>query len=264
LARLATLLAALLLLWVPLAHAQSPSAGPDLLAASLLADDDLPGFAGRDIEDPTDLDVDRLAFDEHGGVDARIRAWVSQEQGVVFDYRMLLPTADDARAYLAAAEPTLSEADDAGLVLDAADPLTPGTRHWAGETRIGDEPVAMDVWLIPVGPVVAKVAVTVFGPGLDLRRAIAERALARLEAAYGPADAGMPSGSPGASPIASSTSDIELLQGLVLPWTEPDPPTLGAILARPLADLATLWESARFVVAAPAQATGLPKRSSPR
>lgn len=194
-ATLALVLTALLLAWTPMARAQSPSPSPDLLGESLLAGDDLPGFVGRDLEDPSDLDIDRLAFDEHHGIEVRIRAWVSQEQGVVFDHRMRFPTADDALAYLAAAEATLSEADDAGLVLDAADPLTATTRHWAGETLMGDERVAMDVWLIPVGPVVAKVAATVFGAGLDQRRAIAERALARLMAAYGPVDDASPHGS---------------------------------------------------------------------
>ena len=69
----------------------------------------------------------------------------------------------------------------------------------------------MDVWLIPVGPVVAKVSATVFGPGLELRRAIAERALARLVAAFGPADAVWPTGSPTApgTPSGSPYSDLE-------------------------------------------------------
>lgn len=201
----------------PLA-AQGPSPDHDPLAASLLAADDLPGFTGRDLEDPSELDIDRRSFDEHRGIEVLIRAWVSQEQGVVFDHRMLFPTPEAALGYLVAAEPTLSEADDAGLALVATDPLTPATRHWAGESLIGAERVAMDVWLIPVGPVVAKVAATVFGPALDQRRAIAERALVRLEAAYGPADvaatsgaprpspAGSPTSSPGASPAASARS----------------------------------------------------------
>jgi hypothetical protein len=238
-ASLLALIGALLLVWAPLARAQTPSMAPDPtaasdpLAASLLAEADLPGFVGRDLDDPSDLDIDRVAFDEQRGIETRIRAWVSQEEGVVFDYRMRFPTPDAALAYLATAEPTLSEAADAGLVLDASDPLTAATRHWTGETSIGDEPVAMDVWLIPVGPVVAKVAATLFGTGLDQRLAIAERALARLEGAYGPADPGVPPDSPGTSPIASPT--------------EPDPPTLGEIPGRPFAELMTLWRGARFL-----------------
>lgn len=333
------LLVLLVALGTPPARAQDGSPPTDTLAASLLTAEDLPGFTGRDL-DPSELDIDRRTFDEQRGIETRIRAWVSQEQGVVFDHRMLFPTSQAALAYLTAAEPTLSEADDAGLVLVADDPLTAGARHWAGETRIGAEPVAMDVWLIPVGPVVAKVAATVFGPALTDRGAIAQRALARLEAVYGPADAVSPSGSPGA-PSASPASDIELLQalvqavlrtgargcddpgpslpgevvamsctkgdvvvvyrqfaddaardaafaslveevpepdgtatscadgayqgsvtegdrtwavacwesssGLVLLWTEPDQPTLGAILAPPFSDLMGLWEDARFV-----------------
>jgi hypothetical protein len=188
------------------AGAASPRPSPtgDRLASSLLTTDDLPGFLGSDLDDPTELDLDRLAFDEHGGYGVVARAWVSQEMGVVFDQRMLFPTGDAALAYLAAAEPTLSEADDAGLVLVADDPLTPATRHWAGETLIGAERVAMDVWLIPAGPVVAKVAATVFGPGLEMRRTIAERALARLETAFGPAAAAAPAPSdPAPAPGAS-------------------------------------------------------------
>lgn len=343
----------LLAFGVTLARAQDGSPPTDTLAASLLTAEDLPGFTGRDL-DPTELDIDRRSFDEQRGIETRIRAWVAQERGVVFDHRMLFPDSEAALAYLTAAEPTLSEADDAGLVLVADDPLTAATRHWAGETRIGADVVAMDVWLVPVGPVVAKVAVTVFGPGLDERRIIAERALARLEAAYGPADGALrsPEGSlavpPGASPdasavspSASAVSDIERLQGLVqavlrtgargcgdagpslpgevvamsctkgdivvvyrqftddaardaafaslveqvpepdggaiscadgayqgsvtegdrtwavacwesssglvLLWTEPHQPTLGAILAPPFSDLVGAWEAARFL-----------------
>jgi hypothetical protein len=254
---------------------------------------------------------------------------------------MLFPTDEDAFAYLVAAEPTLTEADDAGLVLVTDAPLTPTTRHWAGETLIGADRIAMDVWLIPVGPVVAKVAATVFGPGVGMRRAVAERALARLEAAYGPADATWPPVRPH-DPSVSGASDLELLQGLmqavlltgargcegdalgpslpgevvalscerdgvvvvyrqfadamardaafasladeastsdvavipcgdgvdqgritevgrawsvacwqsssglVMLWTEPDQPTLGAILAPASSDLVALWEDARF------------------
>ncbi|MET0771764.1 MAG: hypothetical protein ABWZ82_01660 [Candidatus Limnocylindrales bacterium] len=324
-----------------LAASPDPSSAADRLAASLLTDADLPGFVGRDLDDPAELDIDRLAFDEHRGSRLATRAWVSQEHGVVFDQRMEFPTDEAAVAYLVAAEATLSEAGDAGLALDPDDPLTPATRHWAGEAVIGAEPVAMDVWLIPVGPVVAKVSATVFGPGLVLRRAIAERALARLEAGFGPADAVWPTGTP---QITSdpSYSDIEAIQrlmpavlrtgargcdgevleprmpgevaavscdrdnaivvyrqftdadarddayaslldevpepdgtaascadgayqgvvtegdhswsvacwesgsGLVLLWTEPDQPTLGAILAPPSSDLVALWEEARF------------------
>jgi hypothetical protein len=322
--------------------AQAPSPQLDPLAASLLTIDDLPGFTGRDLEDPAELDIDRVAFDAHRGMGSLTRAWVSQEQGVVFDQRMLFPTAQVALGYLAAAEPTLSEADDAGLALVTTDPLTPATRHWAGEATIGSAPVAMDVWLVPVGPVVAKVSATLFGSGLDLRRTMAERALARLESAYGPVSAVWPSGSPGPSPVGSSGSDLELFQrlvqavlrtgargcdgdipaslpgevvamtctdgdvvvvyraftdaavrdaaygslleevpeptgsaascrdgayrgavteagrtwsvacwesssGLVLLWTEPDEPVLGAILAPPFSDLVALWQAARFV-----------------
>jgi hypothetical protein len=198
-------------------HAASPDASMDgdRLTASLLGEDDLPGFVGRDLGGASELDIDRLAFDEHRGTRVATRAWVSQEAGVVFDQRMLFPTEEAALGYLVAAEPTLSEADDAGLALVLDDPLTPATRHWAGETVISGEPVAMDVWLIPVGPVVAKLSATVFGPGLALRRALAERALERLVAGYGPADAVWPTGSaaPGDPPDASY-SDLESLRRL--------------------------------------------------
>ncbi len=197
-------------------HAASPDApDADRLAASLLGQEDLPGFLGTDLEDATELDIDRLAFDEHRGTRVAGRAWISQESGVVFDQRMLFPTDEAALGYLVAAEPTLSEADDAGLALVADDPLTPATRHWAGETVIGGEPVAMDVWLFPVGPVVAKVSATVFGPGREMRRALAERALGRLVTAYGPADAVWPTGSaaPG-DPSDASYSDLESLRRL--------------------------------------------------
>jgi hypothetical protein len=200
------------------AASPEPAQGTDQLAASLLTEAELPGFTGRDLEDPFELDIDRRAFDEQRGVRVATRAWISREQGVVFDQRMLFPTDEAAMAYLVAAEPTLSEADDAGLALVTQDPLTPATRHWAGEAIIGAEPVAMDVWLIPVGDVVAKVSATVFGSGLGIRRTIAERALSRLEAGFGPADAVWPTGSlaPGAPGGSSGPtySDLDALQRL--------------------------------------------------
>jgi len=195
------------------AWSASPPPAREGLLQSLLTAEDLPGFTGRALDDPSDLDIDRAAFDAQRGMAHVAQAWVSQDRGVVFDHRMLFPTPQAALDYLTTAEPTLSEADDAGLRLVPGEPLTPATRHWAGETRIGAEPVAMDVWLIPVGPVVAKVAVTVFGPGLADRRAIAQRALARLQAAYGPVDVPSPSGSPGIA-AASPASDLELVQAL--------------------------------------------------
>jgi len=39
----------------------------------------------------------------------------------------------------------------------------------------------------------------------------------------------------------------ESSSGLVLLWTEPGQPVLGAILAPPFADLMGLWRAARFV-----------------
>jgi hypothetical protein len=204
-----SLVALLGVLMVVGARAESPSAAPttDALAASLLTADDLPGYLSSGILTETDLDIDRPAFDEAGGTGFLMQVWVSQDEGVVFDDRMLFPTPEAALAYLEAAEPTLSEAADAGLALVRDDPpLTAATRHWAGDTTIGDQQVAMDVWLVPVGPVAAKVAVTVFGPGLDRRRAIAEEALARLETQYGPATAEWPEPAPGASPSPGASS----------------------------------------------------------
>jgi hypothetical protein len=222
LARSAAAVALALLLGLPAARAASPgaSAAPDLspapdpLAASLLDQTDLPHHTGSGIEPVTDLDIDRLAFEEQRGISTLMRAWASQERGVVFDLRMLFPTPRSALAYLVAAEPTLSEAFDAGLALVTDDPpLTAATRHWAGDTIIGGERVAMDVWLIPVGPVVAKVSVTAFGPGLDDRRGIAERALARVEDAFGRATARWPGASPGVpEPRASDAAAAGLLE----------------------------------------------------
>ena len=93
------------------------------------------------------------------------QAWSSRTSGVVFDFRMELPSPAAAAAYLDEAEPTLSEADETGLALETDDPaIGEDGRHYTGVTRVGDQAITFDNHLFHIGPVAAKV----FASGLPL------------------------------------------------------------------------------------------------
>jgi hypothetical protein len=133
----------------------------DALMASLLQVEDLPaGFMTLGPEEGSELDIDSAAFSRFGGRRVVSQAWSSEKSGVVFDFRMELPSPEAAAGYLEEAEPTLSEADVTGLALETDEPdVGEDARHYAGVTRVGDAAIAFDNYLFHVGPVAAKVFV---------------------------------------------------------------------------------------------------------
>jgi hypothetical protein len=134
----------------------------DVLMASLLQAEDLPtGFETLGPEEGSSFDIDSAAFSRHGGRRVVSQAWSSESSGVVFDFRMQLPSPEAAAAYLEEAELTLSEADETGLVLEREDaPIGEDARHYAGVTRIdADRAIEFDNYLFHIGPVAAKVFV---------------------------------------------------------------------------------------------------------
>jgi hypothetical protein len=193
------------------------AAGSDPLMATLLRAEDLPtGFTTPGPEEGSQLDIDSGAFSRFGGRRVVSQAWSSESSGVVFDFRMQLPSAEAAVAYLDEAEPTLSEADVTGLVLEADDPaIGEDARHYTGVTRVGDAAITFDNYLFHVGPVAAKVFVaSVDLPDGEARR-LAEAAVGRM------ASFATPEVAPGSSAEAT-----------VIPDQAPSPaPTLGGRLA---------------------------------
>jgi hypothetical protein len=169
----------------------------DALRASLLQPQDLPaGFTTIGPEEGSQLDIDSAAFSEAGGVRVVSQAWSSDTSGVVFDFRMELPSADAAARYLDEAETTLSEADVTGLSLETGQPpIGQGARHYSGVTRVGDAAITFDNYLFHVGPVAAKVLVAAVDlPAGEARRlaAVAAERMAPFAALDQPAPADTP------------------------------------------------------------------------
>jgi hypothetical protein len=181
------------------AWAQDPTDG-DALMASLLQAEDLPAdFSTLGPEDGSGFDIDSGAFSAAGGRRVVSQAWASETSGVVFDFRMELPSPEAAARYLEEAESTLSEADVTGLSLETGDPpIGEDPRHYTGVTRVGDAAISFDNYLFHVGPVAAKVYVaSVELPDGEARRlaGIAADRMAGFatdEPAPGPADASPP------------------------------------------------------------------------
>jgi hypothetical protein len=172
---------ALAVLVVSPIHGQDP-VERDPLMASLLQPEDLPaGFTTIGPEEGSQFDIDSGAFSEAGGVRVVSQAWSSETSGVVFDFRMELPSAEAAARYLEEAEPTLSEADVTGLSLETEQPpVGQDARHYTGVTRVGDAAITFDNYLFHVGPVAAKVFVAAVDlPDGEARR-LAEMAAARM------------------------------------------------------------------------------------
>ena len=66
--------------------------------ASLLQVEDLPaGFDTLGPEEGSQLDIDSGAFSRFGGRRVVSQAWSSETSGVVFDFRMELPSAGGGR-----------------------------------------------------------------------------------------------------------------------------------------------------------------------
>jgi hypothetical protein len=205
------------------ARAQAPEEA-DTLMASLLQAEDLPaGFSTVGPEEGSLFDIDSGAFSRAGGRRVVSQAWSSEASGVVFDFRMELPTVEAASAYLDEAEPTLSEADVTGLSLETDDPaIGEDARHYAGVSRVGGAAITFDNFLFRIGPVAAKVFVaSVDLPEGEARR-LAEVAAERMAplASPGLAPGTLAETTP---PVASSSSTVPSLSGRLATFV---PPTL--------------------------------------
>jgi hypothetical protein len=199
------------------AAAQGTDEG-DALMGSLLQVEDLPaGFVTLGPEEGSAFDIDSGAFSRYGGRRVVSQAWSSETSGVVFDFRMELPSPAAAASYLDEAASTLSEADVTGLALEDDDePIGEDARHYHGVTRIDAErSITFDNHLFRIGPVAAKVFVASVDLPDGTARLIAERAAERMAGFASPdvapeAFEGAPPGtsasgspSPAASPVAA-------------------------------------------------------------
>ncbi len=212
------------------ASAQSPSPamaspsstasppGVDALTAGLLQASDLPAglSPAGDVLERSDYDIDDAAFMANDGTRIVSRTWAEDTDAgtsIVFDFRMQFPTPEAASAYLAAAMPTLSEADTTGLrpqPSPAAPAIGEETQVFGLDTQ-GDTglPVSIRAYVFRVGPVVAKVVAG--GPAISAGQAeaIARAAAARMVAAGAPAPGSprpRPTPAPSDSPAPSLPS----------------------------------------------------------
>jgi hypothetical protein len=214
----------------------------DALMASLLQPEDLPaGFTTLGPEEGSQFDIDSAAFTRAGGRRVVSQTWSSETSGVVFDFRMELPSPEAAAAYLDEAEATLSEAEETGLSLETDEAaIGEDARHYAGVTRVGDAAITFDNHLFHVGPVAAKVFVaSVDLPDGEARR-LAETAATRMQVFATPevepgafeAQTPVPSaGSPSPSPALSGTLAALVPESLVESCKAFDSGTRGEIEA---------------------------------
>jgi hypothetical protein len=218
------------------AAASSASPVAVALEGGLLQPADLPEYlVSSGIEDPTTFDIDQATFEAKGGERAISQAWASPDGPVyaVIDFRMQLPTAEAAIAYLDAAEPILSEADSGGAELEVVtdtEPIGEDGRHYTGTAESLGETIGIDTWLFRVGSVAAKVLVA--GRELEQREttAIAAAAAARMAGTPPPeATGGPPSTVPG-TPPASVAPEAEVLlhvPALIVETCRQDDPPFG-------------------------------------
>jgi hypothetical protein len=208
---------------LPALTAATPSGSPIVpLVDTLLRAGDLPNYLQPEgIDDPTPFEIDQAAFEANGGSRAISQMWQSQAGPVlaVVDFRMALPTAEDAAAYLDAAEPILSEASDTGLMPVADGPIGEDARHYSGTVDSLGDTLILDVFLFRVGATAAKLFVAGLDGAGDEASPIARAALARLGGepaatadATSPTETGVPRAT--RSPDASDTAVATLLAHL--------------------------------------------------
>jgi len=175
------------------------------LVDSLLQAADLPSsLVSHGIAtDDAGLDIDLDAFYANGGVSLATQLWQSATAdavAAVFDFRMQFATSEAAAAYLAAAEPTLSERDSSGLVaVPDAQPVGQDSRTYTVVTMQGEVPITFYDYLFHVGPVAAKVFVAGYGTSPQDAAAIAIAAAQRMTV-VGPPPTGTPAPLPTPTP----------------------------------------------------------------
>lgn len=190
--------------------AQDPDQIRAVLEDSLLRKGDLPkGFASEDgIVQGSNFDIDRDAFDANGGLGIVSRVWQRQAaEGplIVFDFRMLFPTPEDAQAYLLDAEDVISERGASNLKLRAnEDPIGDLHRLYQGSTELSGQRFAFNNHLLTVGSIAAKVFVTGAPGSANAARSIAEDAARRMGDAQVGAPLPTPEPTPEPTPIPTT------------------------------------------------------------
>jgi hypothetical protein len=215
---------------VPSADASMPPTDDPLLLG-LLTDADLPGLVSPlGPQDGTDYDIDGNAFGANGGIRVVSRVWQSLADtglAAVFDFRMQFPTEAAAAAFLADADPVLSDADATG---HSPVPYPPAigsdSRVYGLVTRGDDGTVLLRTYLFRVGPVVAKLVAG--GPGVDAATtdALARAAAARILTA-GPPAPGSPRPSAAATPVPTATPPLPTGDALAALLLDHVPPEIG-------------------------------------
>lgn len=193
---------------------QDDTAVGSQLEAALLTQSDLPnGFTSQDgIIQGSNFDLDQEAFDANNGLGIVSQVWQrSSDTGplMVFDFRLLFPTQEDARNYLRDAEAVISERDASKLKLQKDEPPI-GELHrlYQGTTEASGIKLAFNNHIFTVGPMAAKVFVSGRPGSAPGARRIAEAAAANMSAALegvtpepspivDPTPSPVPSGAPG-------------------------------------------------------------------
>ena len=149
-----------------------PAAAQDLTAAqaqleeALLTAEDLPSdFVSQDgIVIGSNFNLDQAAFDSNNGIAIVSQVWNRTSATgpiIVFDFRLLFPTPEDARNYLRDAEAVISERDASGLKRDKNEPAI-GDLHrlYTGSQTVSGQKFAFNNHLLTVDSMAAKVFVT--------------------------------------------------------------------------------------------------------
>jgi hypothetical protein len=211
--------------------AASPATLDDPLLEGLLTEADLPGLVSpTGPQEGTEYDIDDAAFEANDGIRVVSRTWQSlADTGVaaVFDIRMQFPTDEAAAAYLAAAEPVLSERSANGQSPIPSAPVIGEDSRVYGLEQTGDQgPVLLRTYLFHVGTVAAKVVAG--GPGVTAATtdAIAAAAAERIRAA-GPPAAGSPRPAGSIGPSPTPTLPLPTGDALAALLLEHVPPEIG-------------------------------------
>ncbi len=212
----AVVAAGLLVTLVPETAPSGGDTGSADLATALLVAEDLPAdmMSAAGVTHEPAFDIDQTSYESNGGLDTVAQTWQASDVAardpvvIVFDFRFLFPSADDAQAYLDAAEPILSESAT-GITLQPETPTVGEVLHnYAGSISQGGVTVDVQNFLFRTGPVVAKVYIGGFGTTLDDALPIAQAAAERIDAWLAEQPTESPSASTGAAGSAGPAGSL--------------------------------------------------------
>jgi hypothetical protein len=204
-----------------------------VLEDALLRKGDLPnGFTSQDgIVQGSNFNIDQASFEANNGLGVVSQVWQRQASNgpvIVFDFRLLFPTPEDARNYLRDAEDVISERDASDLKLRPnEEPIGDLHRLYSGSTTVSGQKLAFNNHLLTVGSMAAKVFVSGAPGSANAARAIAADAARRM----GDAQVGVPIATPDPTPEPT-------------PEPTPVPTTAPLPSAEPGPDLSALFEAA--------------------